>query len=222
MTRPAPGTAEATVQYLCTCGHELDWHSKHGCAHTDGHGYVCECQGFRRGGVSITGASQKLLSSIPRTHALILRFDTLPDAELTKNHRRSAGAAHWSLLSKALKAERERAGWLIRAAQDGQDLDFFRLTCCCGHVHGSAARCNWDDCECEDFQALPVAVTFSVCFGDNRRRDLDGWSASTAPWLDALVDLGILVDDSTRYLRRVTYEAVKGGIPGMTITVRGA
>ena len=80
---------------------------------------------------------------------------------------------------------------------------------------------DWSDKIAVPFKR-PVSLTYRVCFGDNRRRDLDGWSAACAPWLDAIVDLGIIADDSTRYLRSVTYSVMDGETEAMEIEIREA
>lgn len=51
---------------------------------------------------------------------------------------------------------------------------------------------------------LRMAAVFTFVTKDNRRRDLDNWLAACKPLLDGLVDAGILIDDSTRYLASIT------------------
>lgn len=132
---------------------------------------------------------------------LRLHIDGLPDAQLSKNNRRSSGLASWAIQSRQVKDERERAAWLLKEALMNHD-----------------GRPYFDD---EWMFKAPVALTFTVCFGDKRRRDLDGWASALAPWIDAMVDLGILVDDSTRYVRSLTVAVEDGQEQGMAVEVRG-
>ena len=78
-----------------------------------------------------------------------------------------------------MKAERERAGWELKA------IGIKRLT------------------------VFPVHVHWTVVFRDFRGAyDADSLAPAVKPWLDAMTDLGIWPNDSPGYMGRVSYESL--------------
>jgi Holliday junction resolvase RusA-like endonuclease len=53
---------------------------------------------------------------------------------------------------------------------------------------------------------LRFAMTVTLVTKNNRRRDLDNLLTGCKPLIDGLVDAGLLVDDSSRFLRRITVQ----------------
>jgi len=53
----------------------------------------------------------------------------------------------------------------------------------------------------------PTRITFSVA---GLRHDLDGLAGCFKPWMDALVDADILIDDGPKYVRSVSYSILDG------------
>ena len=51
-----------------------------------------------------------------------------------------------------------------------------------------------------------VHIGFTFILPDNRRRDPDNLLANAKPWIDALVDAGLILDDSAAVLRRWTIQ----------------
>ena len=127
---------------------------------------------------------------------LRLVIDALPDSNLTKN--RQQNTRHTMVTARRKSAERQRAGWLILAALNGERPEF----------------------------RVPVRVTFSLRFPVRRRRDKDGWTPTISPWLDILAvgppanpGLGIIYDDSSEWATPVLEFEPEPGEPRTIITI---
>lgn len=115
--------------------------------------------------------------------AIVLVVPACPDPALAANDR---GQLYRYKRSNAVLIERFRATVLLRNALDLVDWDGFAL-------------------------AYPVSVAFRFrpgrVFGKKRvLKDADNMAAAAKPWLDAMVDIGLLVNDSPKWVRRVSYE----------------
>jgi crossover junction endodeoxyribonuclease RusA len=68
------------------------------------------------------------------------------------------------------------------------------------------------------------AMTVTLVTKNNRRRDLDNLLAACKPLIDGLVDAGLLIDDSSRYLTSITVqrEVDPGCEPHVRVELRGA
>lgn len=63
----------------------------------------------------------------------------------------------------------------------------------------------------------PVKLIFT--FGGYRKRDIDGEMISVKFTLDALVDLGILIDDSPKYVREITSKVGEDGVKTFDVEI---
>jgi crossover junction endodeoxyribonuclease RusA len=99
-----------------------------------------------------------------------------PDAVLSPNAR-----PHWAAKARAVKAARQRAGWLVRVSIQQRAKDWPRVN---------------------------VAMTF--CPPDKRRRDLDNIIASFKAGSDGIAD-GLGIDDSLFHCTYAIGAPVKGG-----------
>lgn len=55
-------------------------------------------------------------------------------------------------------------------------------------------------------------IEFTLMFLDNRRRDLDNYSATIKMIIDGIVLSGILPDDSRRYIKRISIDSITSKI----------
>lgn len=135
---------------------------------------------------------------------VILRVAATPDLRLASNQRHNL---YWREHSRLVAEERTRALWLLKIA--GGDVERIEV---------------------------PVKVAFKVRFARQpgqralRRLDADNLSGACKPWLDALTlgtdkrdGLGLLHDDTPRWVRGVSYEVdMSEGEAYMEISVRKA
>ena len=134
---------------------------------------------------------------------LVIRIDGYaPDPHLAANDR---GNLHWGARSSLVAAEFDKAHWLYKG--------FFK-----GNVPPRYTQ--------------PVSVAFRVRMGREygvrlATRDVDNLAGACKVWLDALTTgrghrdgLGLLYDDSPKWVRRVSYELdTTEGEPYTEITI---
>lgn len=115
--------------------------------------------------------------------AITLQIPCLPDLDLSSNRRRSR---HYMAQARDTATERERAAVMLFQAK----------------VNGSW-KVPW--------KVFPVPSSLSwVLYWPKgiRARDADSLASLTKPWMDALVDLGWLKNDSPKYVPTVSYTSV--------------
>ena len=97
-----------------------------------------------------------------------LRYEfSWPPSELNPNAR-----VHWRTLAKAKAQYKEHCGWLIVEPR-----------------HFPDARRHYP-------LSPPVTAQVTFVVADKRRRDTDNFLSMLKPCFDALVEMGVLVDDS--------------------------
>ena len=85
-----------------------------------------------------------------------------------------------------------------------------------GRLHGSealGARGDFID---------PAIITFEFVYKMSRRRDIDNYVAAMKPFIDGLVDSGLLVDDSYEHLRHGEHRFTKGESDQIVIDIEQA
>ena len=109
---------------------------------------------------------------------LVWTFDLLPDMRLSQNALSKAGPYERSWLTRDAKALWEK---LLAAATGWPRI---KVTC-----------------------PTPASLTYRFTLPNRHRQDLDNMLSAMRPCTNALVSLGIIPDDSTKYLAQVHVEA---------------
>ena len=111
-------------------------------------------------------------------NGMIWTFDRLPNMRLSQNALSTVGPYERSWLTRDAKALWE--GLLAEAT----GWPRVKVTC-----------------------PTPASLTYRFTLPNHRRRDLDNMLSAMRPCTNALVSLGIIPDDSTKYLAQVHVEA---------------
>lgn len=134
------------------------------------------------------------------TACIVLLIPCLPDLDLSSNRRRNR---HYMAQARDTTTERERAAVELREAASRAELK---------------AAVMWLE--------PPVNLHWTVWFPKGRRAfDSNGLAPILKVWEDAIVkDLRWLINDSPRYVRRVSYESVPSSAlgPSMRLVIEPA
>lgn len=128
---------------------------------------------------------------------ITISFDHWPDKALFPN--RAGNTLHWAQRS-ALRAEARSEAFFLT----GQALYKYRQ-------------------KTEDWLDHPypkASIVILITAKDKRKRDLDGFLTACKPWLDGIVDAGVLVDDNYFCVPQITirFEGVSTESVTMIIT----
>jgi Holliday junction resolvase RusA-like endonuclease len=130
-----------------------------------------------------------------RTVAVTLPMVQVPPSSLSPNARRRL---HWSVIARDTKAYRHDVGWSLKA-------------------QASVIRAGLDS------MPTPYVLTVVVWWPEKRKLpDNDALASMVKPAVDALVDIGVLDDDSPDVIGEVRYRqghTGPGGEVGLTITI---
>ena len=85
-----------------------------------------------------------------------------------------------------------------------------------GNASGTQALMKGFDC------VDPAVIEFEFIHKMSRRRDIDNYVISMKPFIDGLVDSGVLVDDSYEHLRHGEHRFTKGTGDQIVIRIRQA
>ena len=107
----------------------------------------------------------RLAKALESLRACQLIFDHLPFRELSPNARH-----HWAVKARAVKAQREEAGWLAKSVWGNQDPMTY-------------ARISYE---------------FKVT--DKRQRDIDNLVSACKSFQDGLIDGGVILKDDSEHL----------------------
>lgn len=108
------------------------------------------------------------------SNRIVITFDDLPYVELRANYHKSN---FWAQRSSSTKIAREEA--YILGLSYRRFLPDFKIV---------------ESCEIEE--------VFTV--DNKKRRDIEGLMIAVKPWIDGLVDAGIIADDSWKHVKRLT------------------
>jgi Holliday junction resolvase RusA-like endonuclease len=129
-----------------------------------------------------------------RTVAVTLPVVPVPPSSLSPNSRRRL---HWSAVARDTKQYRQDVGWSLKS-----QADMYR--------------------EALERMSMPYVLTVDVFWPLKRKLpDNDALASMVKPAVDALVDIGILDDDSPDEIGAVMYRqrhVVPGGEVGLTMT----
>lgn len=119
--------------------------------------------------------SDKLMSQV------VIKFDHWPHPSLFPN--KAGNTMHWGQRSALRKSAKEEAYFLTTVS-----LNNYRLK-----------SEDWlDHLYCK------ATILILVTAKDKRKRDLDGFLTACKPWLDGIVDAGILEDDNYFVVPEIT------------------
>ncbi|MDD5702116.1 MAG: hypothetical protein PHU23_08720 [Dehalococcoidales bacterium] len=113
-----------------------------------------------------------------QSNKIVITFSDLPYVELRANYHKSN---FWGQRSESTKIARDEA---YKLAVDYRNKYLVRK--------------KIDTCTIEE-----------VFYVDNKqRRDIEGLMYAVKPWIDGIVDAGIIVDDSWRHVKKLSGEIV--------------
>ena len=104
-----------------------------------------------------------------------INFDHWPDKALFPNQ--AGNTLHWSQRSELRRIAKEEAYWLARKVLAGP---------------------------CENYPFEKANILIRVTAKDRRKRDLDGFLSAIKPFLDGIVEAGVLEDDNYFCVSEIT------------------
>ena len=125
---------------------------------------------------------------------VVIKFSHWPDKALFPN--KAAKTLHW----------RERAGLRKIAKEEAY------LIC-------MSKKADWRVEDYLSFPIWPARIEIVVTAKDVRKRDLDGFLSACKPWIDGIVDAGILEDDNYFDLPEISIRFDGVSTESVTITI---
>ena len=107
----------------------------------------------------------RLAKALKNLRKLEIIVEHLPYRELSPNSRE-----HWAVKARAVKAQREEAGWL--------------------------AKVQWKDQK----PMTHARINYQFIVTDKRHRDIENTYSACKSFVDGLVDAGVLIDDDSKHL----------------------